>query len=243
MKIRPESEFAFTLARVAVAQISQSTGFKGAENPALELLTDIATRFLQSIAKLAAASANSGGRTESNLPDILVALEDLASVQGFQGLSSIRSPCLYTSHVIGGLIKFVKYTVEIPFAQPLLPRGIYSKKGENFKFYSRSRGYYPLGRCRNVPRWLPAVPAEINGMQKRVEIRKEVKWGCLDESKDENGKWERVESENDSEKSKAFPGKRRKVRFKIGVAGMGGGDSRAVGNLRGVGIGKRVLCE
>ncbi|GFP84188.1 transcription initiation factor TFIID subunit 8 [Phtheirospermum japonicum] len=249
MKRRSESEFSFTLVRVAVAQICQSTGFKGSQSPALEALTDVATRYLQAIAKLAAASANFGWRTESNFPDIIVALEDLASVQGFRGFSSIRSPSLYTSAVIKDLIEFVKYTDEIPFAQPLPPMGIYSRKGKFPKLYGLSRGYYSLGRCRHVPRWLPAVPA-VEEKLKEVELRKEVKWGCLDgvgESKDGNqgcSERKRVERALDSEKIEVLPGKRGKVRFKMGVAAMGGGcDSVTVGNLRGVGIGKRVWCE
>ncbi|KAK4386411.1 Transcription initiation factor TFIID subunit [Sesamum angolense] len=76
-----ESEFSFTIARVAVAQICQSVGFKGAQNSALEALTDITTRYLEAIAKLGAASCNSNGRSQSNLPDFIVALEDLASIQ------------------------------------------------------------------------------------------------------------------------------------------------------------------
>ncbi|KAL0292566.1 UNVERIFIED_CONTAM: Transcription initiation factor TFIID subunit [Sesamum calycinum] len=117
-----ESEFSFTIARVAVAQICQSVGFKGAQNSALEALTDITTRYLEAIAKLGAASCNSNRRTQSNLPDFIVALEDLASIQGFPGSSDIRSHSLWTSAVIKDLMKLVKYRDEIPFAQPLPPK-------------------------------------------------------------------------------------------------------------------------
>ncbi|KAK6115785.1 hypothetical protein DH2020_008054 [Rehmannia glutinosa] len=160
----PESKFSFTLARVAVAQICQSMGFKGAQNPALESLTDVAARYLQAIAKLASASANSDGRTQSNLPDIIVALEDLASVQGFPGSSSTRSVSLYSSPVIKNLMKFVNYTDEIPFARPLPPRkkNVQGVKGKFLKYKGdgdNSRGYYLDGDgWRHVPRWLPAVP-------------------------------------------------------------------------------------
>ncbi|KAK6130836.1 hypothetical protein DH2020_035418 [Rehmannia glutinosa] len=190
----PESEFSFTLTRVAVAQICQSMGFSGAQNSALEALTDVATRYLQAIAKLAAASANSDGRTQSNLPDIIVALEDLASVQGFPGFSSTRSVSLYSSPVIKNLMKFVNYTDEIPFARPLPPRkkNFQGAKGKLLKYkgdWDNSRRYYLDGDgWRHVPRWLPAVPV-VERKENGAEMKQEVKWGCLDgrgEREDEN---------------------------------------------------------
>ncbi|EYU28998.1 hypothetical protein MIMGU_mgv11b023610mg [Erythranthe guttata] len=69
-------------ARVAVAQICQSMRFKGAQKSALKVLTDVATMYLKAIAKLGAASANSNG------------LEDLGSVQGFAGSSTLRETIL-----------------------------------------------------------------------------------------------------------------------------------------------------
>ncbi|KAI3466921.1 hypothetical protein Pfo_023584 [Paulownia fortunei] len=235
-----ESEFSFTLARVAVAQICQSMGFKGAQNTALEALTDIATRYLKSIAKLAAASANSNGRTQSNLPDIIVALEDLASVQGFPGSSSTRSRSLYTSAVIKDLMKFVAYTDEIPFARPLPPRGIFLKyRGDG----DNSRLYCDGGSLRHVPRWLPAVPV-VADKEKGEERKREVKWGSLvgrEEREEENwGCGERKTVVREWNNEIEISGKRGKVRFKMGVAI---GNPRMVGNLKGAGIGKRVWCE
>lgn len=203
----PESEYSFTLARVAVAQICQSTGFKGSQKSALDALTDIATRYLREIAKLGATSANSKGRTQSNLVDVVVALEDLASVQGFQGSSTvrsdlddvivaledlapaqgfrgssktiIRSQSLYTSAVIKDLMKFVMYADEIPFARPLPPRGRrFVKNCGNEN--SSSRLQYDEGGLRHVPRWLPAVPVVV---VEKEEERRVKWWGCLEEKK------------------------------------------------------------
>ncbi|KAK6118298.1 hypothetical protein DH2020_047971 [Rehmannia glutinosa] len=227
-------------------------GLQGAQISALEALTDVATRYLQAIAKLAVASANSGGRTQSNLPDIIVALEDLASLQGFPGNSSIRSRSLYTSTVIKDSMKFVEYTDEIPFARPLPPRKIFCQgaKGKYLKYRGdgdNSRGYRDGDSLRHVPRWLPAVPV-VEGKEKGEEGKREVKWGCLDgrtreEKEDENWRFcderkrvERVVSNKEIEIS----GKRGKVRFKMGVAIH---NPTMVGNLRGAGTGKRVWCD
>lgn len=245
----PESEFSFTLARVAAAQICQSTGFNGAQSPALEALTDIATRHLKAIAKLSADSANSNGRTQSNLADIIVALEDLASVQGFPGSSNVRSRSLCTSAVIKDLMKFVKYTDEIPFAQPLPPRRSFFQGGKGcFLKQGDNRGWNCNGgnlNLKHVPRWLPVVPV-VEGKEKSEGREGEVKWGCLElDGKEERGeknwgcaerKTVKRELNNEMERS----GKRGKVRFKIGVEL---GNPGMIGKLRGVGIGKRVCCE
>ncbi|XP_020551466.1 transcription initiation factor TFIID subunit 8 [Sesamum indicum] len=238
-----ESEFSFTITRVAVAQICHSVGFYGAQNSALEALTDITTRYLEAIGKLGAASSNSDRRTQSNLPDFIVALEDLASIQGFPGLSDIRSHSLWTSAVINDLMKLVKYRDEIPFAQPLPPkrsfvqgakRKLLKHTGDNKRLYCNG------GSWRHVPSWLPPVPVVE---EKDKEQKGEVKWECWEEREEE--KWdcrrETVERECNNENFQVS-GKRGKVRFRMGV----GLDNKVVRvrNLRvkGVtaGIGKRV---
>ncbi|KAL8053542.1 hypothetical protein ABFS82_05G079000 [Erythranthe guttata] len=209
-----ESEYSFSVARVAVAQICQSMGFTGAQKMALEALTDVATMYLKAIAKLGAASANSNGsRTQSNIPDVIVALEDLGSVQGFAGSSTVRERSVYTSAVIKDLIKFVNYSDEIPFARPLPPRTSFSPRQTSSTLH-----YDDEGGSKHVPRWLPpAVPVVVE-----VEKRKRW-WGCLEEER-ENQNWEKntvVENEtssvinnNDIDISSA---KRAKVRFKLGL--------------------------
>ncbi|KAL7150029.1 hypothetical protein ABFS83_05G080600 [Erythranthe nasuta] len=207
-----ESEYSFSIARVAVAQICQSMGFKGAEKMALDALTDVATMYLKAIAKLGAASANSNGsRTQSNILDVIVALEDLGSVQGFAGSSIVRERSLYTSAVIKDLIKFVNYSDEIPFARPLPPpRTSFIPRQTSSKLH-----YDDEGGSKHVPRWLPAVPVV-------VEKRKRW-WGCLEEEREDEN-WEKntvVENEttsvinnNDIDMSSA---KRAKVKFKLGL--------------------------
>ncbi|KAK4420992.1 Transcription initiation factor TFIID subunit [Sesamum alatum] len=243
-----ESEFSFTLARVAVAQICQSVGFKGAQSSALEALTDIATRYLEAIAKLGAASSNSNCRTQSNLPDIIVAVEDLASVQGFRGSSDIRSHSLWTSAVIEDLMKFVKYRDEIPFAQPLPPRKSFFQ-GANRKLFKHrdNRKWYSSngGSWRHVPSWLPSAPV-VEEKDKAEGKKGQVKWECCDgreEEREEDGRRETVERECKNEIVQVT-GKRGKVRFRMGV---GLSNPGMVGNLRvrgaAAGIGKRVWCQ
>ncbi|KAG8366939.1 hypothetical protein BUALT_Bualt16G0020300 [Buddleja alternifolia] len=263
-----ESEFSFAVARLAVAQICQTVGFNGgAQSRALEALTDIATRYLRAIAKLGAASANSHGRTESNLPDIIVALEELASVQGFVGSSSLRShSTLYTSSaLIKDLMKFVRYREEIPLAQPLPTRSSIVFGGAKGKFWrctsdgdSMNRWYNDGEKSRrHVPRWLPDVPVVVvvteEGKEKGRDERERI-WGCLDDREEEENRvccWERVEKEEENKEIEML-GKRRKVRFKMGVGvaaalgdhNMGEGMVRNLNlNLRcgGGGIGKRVV--
>ncbi|KAL7111339.1 hypothetical protein ACP275_05G081500 [Erythranthe tilingii] len=226
-----ESVYSFSIARVAVSQICQSMGFKGAQKLALEALTDVATMYLKAIAKLGAASVNSNGsRTQSNILDVIVALEDLGSVQGFAGSSTVRERSLYTSAVIKDLIEFVNYSDEIPFARPLPPpRTSFIPRQTSSKLH-----YDDEGGSKHVPRWLPAVPVVVE-----VEKRKRW-WGCLEEER-ENQNWENkvVENEtssiinnNDIDISSA---KRAKVRFKLGSPRPATG-----GN---VGIRKRFLCD
>ncbi|XP_057780092.1 transcription initiation factor TFIID subunit 8-like, partial [Salvia miltiorrhiza] len=157
---------------VAVAQICQSIGYKGAERPALEYLTNIATRYLKAVAKLSVESANSSGRTESNLFDIVAVIEDLTSVQGFDGAWRVRSQSLWRSAVIRDLMKLVKYTDQTPFAQPLLPRRSCSDKEILLKDRDNN-GWYNEGRLKHVPRWLPAVVERGGGAEEREG---EVKW-------------------------------------------------------------------
>lgn len=208
--------FSLTLARVAVAQICQSVGYKGAQRPALEALTDIATRYLKAVAKLSAESANSNGRTQSNIFDIIAAIEDLASVEGFEGSWRVRSRSLSRSAVVKDLMRLVKYKDEVPFAQALPPRRSCSERGRGMKKRDDGR-WYGEGRLKHVPRWLPAVEGREEA-EAEVEVRKgEVKWECLD--LDGGERREEVNVEGKKLKRKCNDEvwvKRERVRFKMG---------------------------
>nr|GLL49087.1 transcription initiation factor TFIID subunit 8 [Ipomoea trifida] len=239
----PQSDYAAALTRVAVAQICGTVGYGAAEASALAVLTDVAGLYLRAIAKSAVSSANSGGRTEANLVDVIASLEELNSVQGFEGASRPTSDAL-SSSLITELERFVNYTEETPFAKPL-PRNTFFRR--KVKLPRRGLDQYKEGRFRHVPKWLPSMP-EIE-----KEEKEEAKWGFG------NGMKEERESESDREgrnksnkrveregkgKGKNLPVKRIRVKFKLlQKKGRNEGiEQSSTGVCRG-GIGKRVSCE
>ncbi|XP_019156634.1 PREDICTED: transcription initiation factor TFIID subunit 8 [Ipomoea nil] len=237
----PQSDYASAVTRVAVAQICGTVGYGAAEASALAVLTDVTGLYLRAIAKSAASSANSRGRTEANLLDVIASLEELNSVQGFEGASIPTSNAL-SSSLIRELERFVKYTEETPFAKPL-PRNTFFRK----KVKLPKRGgvdQYNEGRFRHVPKWLPSVP-EIE-----KEEKGEAKWGFgtgMKEEKESESDWEwknnRVEREGKEKKN--LPVKRIRVKFKLlQKKGRNDGiEQSTAGVCRGGGIGKRVSCE
>ncbi|KAF3638240.1 hypothetical protein FXO37_24492 [Capsicum annuum] len=243
-----ESDYAFTLTNTAVAQICSSTGFTAAESPALRILTEIATRYLRSIAKSAAESANSANRTESNLTDTTSSVEALCSVTGFPGASEVTGSFL-NSGAVTELAKFTEHSEEIPFAKPL-PRKIFSigseKSGKVLgNVGSNSNSEYIGGeRKKHIPKWLPAMPVIAKEEEKGREKGKEI-WGFCGKAKEiEIEREQKGEENNDRGERKGIELalKREKVRFKIGSDG-GSGGLLGGGVCRRGGIGKRVLCE
>ncbi|KHN28023.1 hypothetical protein glysoja_007755 [Glycine soja] len=79
------SEFSFAVAKIAVAQVCHSVGFKTFKCNALKTLTNVSTRYLETIVRSAASFANASNRTNSNLFDIINGIHDLCSAQGFPG--------------------------------------------------------------------------------------------------------------------------------------------------------------
>ncbi|KAF7852177.1 hypothetical protein BT93_L5338 [Corymbia citriodora subsp. variegata] len=163
-----QTEYASSITKIAVSQICKSVGFKSAQLHALDILTDVAVRYLQSIAKSAATYANTSSRTQSNMFDLINALNDINSVSGFQGAACIHknSASVLASGVLCDLNNFVKYSHEIPFAKPV-PKGdavdlplpmMHSSGGTNFS--SISRGLH-------IPRWLPPLPDMATSMENR----------------------------------------------------------------------------
>ncbi|KAL8207794.1 hypothetical protein R6Q57_007206 [Mikania cordata] len=209
--------------RIAVAQICNSVGYDGAQSSALETLTSVASRYLQSLANAAAISATSTGRTQCNLLDIIRALEDLHSGGGFHGNSDLkrRLYILSDSSILIDTMKFVYLTDEIPFAKPL-PRRRHTLPPNPPCFFDES------GKLNHIPRWLPAFP-EISDVVEKTVVpapRKD----------------ERIELIREISK---LPEKRKKVSFTIGGDGRNVIEMQSGVDLRG-GIckgGKRVSCQ
>ncbi|KZV42509.1 hypothetical protein F511_38534 [Dorcoceras hygrometricum] len=211
-----ESRFSYVLLRVAVAQICQSMGFKGAQDSALEIITDIAARYLKTMAKAASTSANARGRTQSNLHDVILALEQLASVQGFPGASDFGSHSLYASAAVKDLMNFVKYRDEIPFAQPLPPRRTFSSQTRQ----SDGRRHCDRENMRHVPSWLSAFPSVAVPVEEKERMWEEVRLGCMNggpgREEDDRGQ-STVKRERNKEIELLAKGKRMKVCFSLRI--------------------------
>ncbi|KAI4338723.1 hypothetical protein MLD38_023747 [Melastoma candidum] len=170
-------DFSFSTTRIAISQICKSTGFKSAQLSSLDILTEVAVRYLSSIAKFVGSSANASGRTESNIFDILHGLEDVHLGLGFMGASCIpkdETP-LQTSGIIRQLIEFVNDSCEIPFAKPLPrvdgPSGLpLIEHNDDITLSLPS-----IDVTCHLPGWLPAFPNVSTHPEKDRQIR--LHWG------------------------------------------------------------------
>lgn len=156
-------DFNTAVMRIAVAQMCQSVGYQGAQASALKTLTDVAVRYLRSLAKSAANSAGSTGRTQCNLLDVVRALEDLHSDIGFHGNSEPkrRLYLLSDSSILRGTMHFVYRSREIPFAKPL-PRCSPTLPSNPPCFTDKNT------KWNHIPRWLPDFPKISDAGEKTI---------------------------------------------------------------------------
>lgn len=226
------AEFAFSVTKVAVSQICRSMGFKAAQSSALDILTSIATKYLQELGSTAASYTNAANRTESNLVDLTNALHDMSFQPGFVGASTLhqQSNCLLNcSSVLKEIVRFVEYSKEIPFAKPI-PRSINVNKNLIFCEKNKENELGSRGLNLHIPKWLPAFPDEGSckgsnemvvgkGDNKLWENSEMVKEGSCDYGAVEKGQ----------NLSRDLAKERGKVRFKIGVKGNGGSNEVGIG--------------
>ncbi|RRT59443.1 hypothetical protein B296_00033132 [Ensete ventricosum] len=101
MKSRPsgDADFGLAISKIAVAQICESTGFRGSHLSANDAMAEIAVRFICSLRKSANFYANLGGRTSCNVSDVIQRIQDLSLSCGFRGASDVRQ-CLVSSDVV-----------------------------------------------------------------------------------------------------------------------------------------------
>ncbi|CAM8967916.1 unnamed protein product [Rhodiola kirilowii] len=147
---QPQSDFSHALTRVAVAQICESVGYASSKSSALETLTTVASLYLQSVTALAACRANRSARTQSNLLDIVAALEDLHIGKGFRGASDVSIPLLKSSLLVE-IMDFVDRVDEIPFAQPI-------RRSMPVKNPRIGLSEVEARREHHIPMWLPPFP-------------------------------------------------------------------------------------
>lgn len=70
-------DFSRHIARVVASQIAEATGFDACQDSAVEILGDLLLRYLATVCTSSHSYAELAGRTQSNLSDVLLALEDL----------------------------------------------------------------------------------------------------------------------------------------------------------------------
>ncbi|PON45558.1 Bromodomain associated domain containing protein [Parasponia andersonii] len=153
--------FSLAVARIAVAQICASVGFKYTQLSALETLTGVTTKYLETIAKSSASFAAASNRSQTNIFDVTNALHDLRSPHGFSGASNLHRTdyCLLNSSVLAELSDFVDCTVETPFAKPIPQRQVSeTDAGKEKKKENENEKKNPIQRAPHIPNWLPELP-------------------------------------------------------------------------------------
>ncbi|CAN6233830.1 unnamed protein product [Urochloa humidicola] len=145
--------FQAAVSTVSTAQILRASGYSAAEAAALRALSDIAGRYIESLGRAAAALAEAHGRTEPNVADVVLALEEHA-LGGFPGASDPLRPVL-CSGALAELADFVAAVTEVPFAKPLPRRDPGSGAGKGWESFAAVEREPPL---RHVPHWLPRFP-------------------------------------------------------------------------------------
>ncbi|XP_009147373.1 uncharacterized protein LOC103870930 [Brassica rapa] len=167
-KLFQGSDFAYAIARMAVAQICESVEvnvyqdshttreglrFSSFQESALDKLTGVAVQYVQSIGKTAKLYANVAGRVEGNSLDVVQALEDLGSGVGFAGVSD-TDRCLAGSSVVKDVIRYTGEAEEMPFVFALPRFPVNREKRPAPSFYEV--GVEPPDE--HIPVWLPAFP-------------------------------------------------------------------------------------
>lgn len=70
-------DFSRHIARVVASQVAEATGFDACQDSAIEILGDLLPRYLTTVSAGCHSYAELAGRSQSNLSDVLLALEDL----------------------------------------------------------------------------------------------------------------------------------------------------------------------
>lgn len=175
-RISRNEEFIQAIAKMAVAQVCESSGFQGFQQSALDTLSDIAVRYMNQLGKIAVSNSNLSGRTECNVFDVLQGLEDLGMSQGFSGASEIDRG-IAGSGIVREISEYVEFSERVPFAYsiPSFPVVKEMKLTESFLKSGR------LPPDEHIPAWLPVFPDPETYMSLPVE-NKGVGDGEMDKS-------------------------------------------------------------
>lgn len=203
------SDFSFAVTKVAVAQVCKSVGFRRTQQSALDSLTVVAAKYLETLARSAAAFSNAENRTQSNVFDLTNALHDVSAVYGgFQGGSALHSgDCLLKSSVLKDLSDFVTSTNEIPFAKPI------EKEEEKTEKSALEKAEI---RFAHIPEWLPGFPDIRSQAEIKERAIREQLWENSSLAPVMESAGFAVVKKNKSGTSKELAAKRARVSFSIG---------------------------
>jgi transcription initiation factor TFIID subunit 8 len=70
-------DFSRHIARVVASQVAEASGFDACQDSAIEILGDLLMRYLATVCSGSHSYAELAGRSQSNLSDVLLAMEDL----------------------------------------------------------------------------------------------------------------------------------------------------------------------
>jgi histone H3/H4 len=148
------SEFSKSLLKIIVAQIAKDSGFDGISTRACSVLIDIAERYLLLLAQLTLENAKHRDCIQVNLPDVLLAFDELLvtvkSLGNYWGKWGIRIPTNKLQQhkergaatagsgnaIIEAILGFRKPIIEEE--KPVLPKEVSG-------FFRMEPGPFPLG--------------------------------------------------------------------------------------------------
>ncbi|KAF6254482.1 Bromodomain associated-domain-containing protein [Scenedesmus sp. NREL 46B-D3] len=130
-------EFSRSVARVVAAQIAEASGFDACQESAIEILADLLLRYLTTVCSSSHSYAELAGRSQSNLADLLLSLEELGVTAEdlHQHLELQRS--------------------DVPFAHTLAPFPVRTQRPVPPTLQTRRA---PPGTPAGVPAGLPRPP-------------------------------------------------------------------------------------
>lgn len=72
-------EYSRAIARVVAAQLAELEGFDAVQESSIEVLSELLLRYLSELCRSAHEYAEMAGRTDSNVADVVLALEDMGT--------------------------------------------------------------------------------------------------------------------------------------------------------------------
>ncbi|WIA22741.1 hypothetical protein OEZ86_009700 [Tetradesmus obliquus] len=128
-------EFSRSVARVIAAQIAETSGFEACQESAIEILADLLLRYLTTVCSSSHSYAELAGRSQSNLADVLLSLEELG----------------VTADDLHQHLELQK--TDVPFAHTLAPYPVRTQRPVPPTFADQAEPH-----PAHVPGFLPAFP-------------------------------------------------------------------------------------